>query len=193
MVFKIQDKELKGYNVSMAFLLNDFDYVVQTDEFDDFKDGYIEKEEGETEKEYLNSIYDDFSNSCMLYTLEEDFHFSMQEQHVLQSDKIELIDAQLVSAICSGVVIVHHPELDVYAIALTAAGSDISRSIEMAYRLVDGVSPFTSSCNIGLGDYGNRVLDFFREKVNQTNISDYKTLGNIAKGLELYESEKKEK
>lgn len=193
MVFKLHDKELKGFNVSMAFLLEEFDYVVQTTEFQDFKSGYLAKDEDETEKEYTKSIYDDFSNSCMKFTLEDDFSFAMHEQHVLQADTIDLIDVELVNTICSGVIIVHHPELDVYAIALTAGGSDLSTSIEMAYRLIDGVSPFTSTSNVGIGSYGARVLNLFRDKVTPATLSGYRTLGNISKALDAYESSEKAK
>ena len=161
MIFKINTNPSFGSNISQSTMMHNDEWTKGTPEYLDFLSDLPSEEEEEA--------LDQFRNTDEFYTMEEFFEVAMQEQHVLQSKRITEDEIHMVHELCSGVVVVYHDEMDIYTVAISSGGSDVSDSIELAYRIIDGESPFVATSGIGLHDSKKIVLSYYQNHITPAN------------------------
>ena len=148
---------------------NNNHYILSTDIADDFLEDQGKKDYDFLVKHLddaeIEVIADDFRGSDMFYTMiDEMFSIATTEACLLQAKKIKDSQLELVLEYCSSVSVVEVKAIESYVLALTAAGTDYTDSLELAYLFIDGCSPFTSK-NLGLtlSDRGVEALAFLRD------------------------------
>jgi len=77
--------------------------------------------------------------------IDEEFDIAMDECHVLQSDKISDNKLEMVLEFSSSVSVLYVCDIKTHVLGLTAGGTDHSDSLELAYLIIDGESPFKSA------------------------------------------------
>lgn len=186
MLFTITDKEYGLNNLSKQLLLEDDEYVKTTDEYATFLEMCAPKEEDESLRDYSAVVMENFRDSEAFYQLEEDFEIPMQEQHILQTKEISLKHVKLVEAFCTNIAIVAHDELGTCCIAMTGGGTSLAKSIELAYRIIDGQSPFSSDSNVGVSKEGDEVLKYYRDWVTPANVHSIKGVVQLRSTLRAH-------
>ena len=189
MLFTITDKEYGLNNLSKQLLLEDDEYVRTTEGYVTFLEMCAPKEEDESLRDYSAVVMENFRDSEAFYQLEEDFEIPMQEQHILQTKEISLKHVKLVEEFCTNVVIVTHGKLDTYCIAMTGGGTSLAKSIELAYRIIDGESPFSSDSNVGVSTEGAEALTYYRDYVTPGNVYSIKGVVQLRRTLRAHKED----
>ena len=152
-------------NLSWDVFEDDDINLINTDHFNYFYNDYKDEDE-EDEEEYKLSLIDDFKESQAYWELKETFFPMMNYIHILQhtptGDRIDIVNKY--ADVC---VVVSIEELDIQGLALTGGGMDLSDRLELAYYILDGVSPITSS-DITMGKKSTKLLKHCREIAKKT-------------------------
>ncbi len=133
---------------------------------------------------YDNLCYRNLSLECIKendlweevgYTKEEiesdDFMLEAEERfnpihnchHLLQGRPLE-ISVAFVTTKIPGVVVSAFDEIEAFTISLTSSGMDMSESVELAYYILDGISPVRASNIYYLPDDLKELLLWCREQ-----------------------------
>ena len=115
-------------------------------------------------KDKLEAV-DMFRESEDYYWLKESFIPIYNYVHILQEKPTDE-QVELVSKYVKNCVIIYIEELDVYGIALTAAGTDLSDEIELAYYIIDGVSPIKTD-QIDLDDEAAKLSEYCKDVIKK--------------------------
>jgi len=169
--FEGSDYELMSFDC----VLENEDLLTQTEEFE----GWIEymgykKNEGVDEKEFKESLIEEFKNSDSYYDLRDSFIPMVNEIEVLQNKPTDK-QIELVEKYAPVASVIHEYNLDFYGLGLRGCGMDLSEYLELAYYIIDGVSPIKARSIISLSGKAKELLEFCRDTVKKDgSISFYK-------------------
>jgi len=164
-------------NLTFENLSNE--YIADTSEFIEWftadcdLSNYSETIDNDTEFndlsiEIQNDIIEDFKDTEYYYSIQDEYIPVFNEVHFLQN-KPTVKQIQLINKIMPRLSILYINSLDAYVISLNSAGSDFSEYIELAYYIIDTISPFKSHEIYLLSDKYKKILLEFREKKVLTN------------------------
>lgn len=158
--------------------------IIQTEQFNYYYADYVNDrdKEYETEDEHKLGLVDDFRGTQAYDELRDTFCPMMNYVHILQQEPMEK-QVALVEKYAGICVLIEIEKLDVYAIALTGGGMDLSDNIELAYYLTDGVSPIETRQVMSLSKDAERLLHFCRDKVRTTGSVCYSEIDSFIKGM----------
>ena len=92
----------------------------------------------------------------------EDDGYMFNFVHVLQSQPLDR-DIKVVEKTCPNIHVIYVEPLDVYALAIKGAGMDFSEELELAYLILDGVSPIKSE-PFYLGEVERKMIKELRKE-----------------------------
>jgi len=154
---KIEGKDY--VNLTWDLINRDKTCLIDTEQFKHFYEGCEVKDK-------LSAV-NEFKSSYEYYSFEESFIPINCYVHILQyDDMISDEQIKLVNKYAKNCVIVYIKELDVYGIALTAVGMDLRSEIELAYYIIDGVSPVIVN-QIDLSDKATKLLEYCKSVVKK--------------------------
>ena len=153
--------------MSFDCVLNNSELLTQTEEFEGWIEymGY-EKNEGVDEKEFKESLIEEFKDSDSYYDLKESFIPMVNAIEVLQKEPTNK-QVELVEKYAPVASVVHEYNLDFYGLGLRGCGMDLSEYIELAYYVVDGVSPIKARSIMSLTGKAKELLEFCRDAVEK--------------------------
>jgi len=159
--YSINIDDIEVIDLSKNLFAQDVEAVVSTDAA-----GYFFEEAGIILNE--NDLEESFNAFCdteeYRMMLDNIFEIVMSEAYILQSDKISDEKIEMVMEFCSNITVVYLPILCVHALALTSGGTNTSDSLELAYLIIDGESPFQGRHpGLTLGSRGVAALYKLRE------------------------------
>ena len=163
-------------NLTADKMLEDDEYIVETEQFDYwYDDNKCEEdmEDFESEEEYKLSLVDDFRNSGAYDELRDTFVPMMSYVHILQNEPLDEA-IELVEEYAGACVVIKIEELDCYGLALTGGGMDLSDYLELAYYILDGVSPIKSREVLSLRKEARELLEFCRNSKDGVCLYDIK-------------------
>ena len=153
-------------NLSWEELSSDDIKLINTEYFENFYDDYKEDiEQDEDQTEHKLSLVGNFRDSQAYNELEDTFIPLVNYIHILQREPISE-QIELVSKYASVCAVVSVEDLGICGLALTGCGMDFSDSLELAYYLIDGVSPITAG-HIAMGEKSSQLLKYCREVVER--------------------------
>lgn len=169
--YEIYTEGLELENLSMEYYMGEDSYILQSDEGQKFISDTLSLEYQDLSEEEIVAAATAFRDTDDFhFNIADDFNLSMVEAHVLQRDKIPKEKLELVLEFCSNISIVHVVDINTNVIGLTGGGTNMSDSIELAYLIVDGYSPFScDQAGLTLTPRGVNALMFLRE-VNMSGI-----------------------
>jgi hypothetical protein len=175
-------------NLTWNAVLNNHETLAKTESFEywlhenygdynidrkDVIDGTLESDDFTVEE-----LISDFRDSDDFYSMEDAYVPIYNYVHILQS-RPSTADVLLVDKYVGNVSIIEIFDVDTYAIALTGCGMDLSDNIELAYYVIDGVSPVKASQIMSLGREAKELLLHCRKyakefgRVSPMEISDF--------------------
>ena len=143
-------------------LLNDDDYLETTERYlwwlaDEYK---LTPDECEEASEYC----DEFRETNTWYELQDEYVPIMNYAYILQY-KPRYEQVYLVAELVPTCSIIYIEDLGTYALGLTGGGMDLSDCLELAYMIIDGVSPIQTGQVMSLSDKATKLLYFCREYI----------------------------
>ena len=166
-------------NLTWDVLSGDCDKLIETEEFEYFYEDY---EDEVIEPDDKLAYIEKFMESDEYEELMERFAPIYNYVHLLQN-KPTKEQIRFVYNFTEDCVIVYIKKLDIYGIALTSVGTDLSDEIELAYYLTDGVSPVKAKQIMNLDEKDAKLLEYCRKVVEEKGkitVSDIeKFVGNI--------------
>ena len=142
-------------NLTWDLVACDDDKLIETEEFE-----YFYEDNNFDDK--LEAL-EEFKQSDAYFELSESYFPIYNYVHILKY-KPDDEQIELLSKLVGNVVIVYIEELEVYGIALTTVGMDLSDHIELAYYIIDGVSPVKAG-QIDLSD--KELLKYCRDVIKK--------------------------
>lgn len=157
------------YNLSWNEFDSKDENLIGTEQFDYFYDDYKDEfdAEYETEEEHKLGLVDKFRETQAYDELRDTFHPMMNYVHILQQEPLQEQIA-LVEKYAGVCVVLEFEDMDMYGLALTGGGMDLSDYLELAYYVTDGVSPIEAREVLSLGGEAKKLLEFCRSKAKET-------------------------
>ena len=158
---KLEGKDYR--NLTWDVLSGDCDKLVETEEFDRFYENYKgEVIEPDDKTAYIEKFMesDEYGNLLDKYEPVYNYVYVLQKKPTKKQ-------IRFVYNLAEKCIILYIKEFDIYVIALTSVGTDLSDEIELAYYLTDGVSPVKAKQIINLNKKGAKLLKYCRKVVEE--------------------------
>jgi len=165
---------LSNENVEVEFLEKDDEKIIKIYEFEQYVRDFYNVEDvdafiAEAKKNGdLSEILNNFKESDYWEEYVNSRCYPMYNMHyVLQSKNCNYEMPLFLELEIPSVTVNNILDLEVCVLSLTGCGMDFSESLELAYYVFDGVSPFMDSHIYYLDDKLKELLLFCREKVKE--------------------------
>jgi len=165
---------LSNTNVEIEFLENDSERLVEMPEFKEYVKFFYDVEDADAfiaeaeENDELSDVLDSFMESDYWGSYMDSRRYPMYNvHHVLQNKNCTYEMPLFLELEIPSVTVNNVLDLETCVLSLTGCGMDFSESLELAYYVFDGVSPFTASNIYYMNDKLKELTLFCREKVKE--------------------------
>jgi len=146
--------------ISFDCVLENEELLTQTDMFVDWVEymGY--------ENRCKKTLIEEFKDSDSYYDLKESYIPIINRIEILQNKPTEK-QLELVEKHATAVSVIYEYDLDFYGLGLRGCGMDLSEYLELAYYIIDGISPIKANSIMSLSNKDRALLEFCREEVDK--------------------------
>ena len=156
--FNTQEWDIDNRLVTLEYILGNKDLLIKEPNFINFCD-YNDYKITEENKE---GLIEKFENSDFLYDLEADYTPMVNYLHILQNTPTNQ-QVEAVIHYAPTISIIYIDKLDTYCLGLRGCGMDLSEYLELAYYIIDGISPIKARNIMSLSDEAKELLEFCRK------------------------------
>ena len=153
-------------NKTLDLILEDTKRLVSTEEF---KEWFFDKHEEDVETYIENNSFEDIEEESREFFY-SDLYNELQDGYMPIYNFIHLLQREpsdkwinLLRELTESVSVVYIEDMDAHFIALLGCGMDMSDCIEIAYYVLDGVSPVKASQIMSLSENVKNLLLYCRE------------------------------